>query len=293
MRRLFVLLTIVALSSCSTDVPVSPGGLHKSGETISCIDNSGFDIDLVFVDNGLSKRQRATIELAAIRWEEIIIGDVQDMFYSREDYGYVDAPSWSGKGTRIIIKEPIDDIRIFVSAVQVEGRNFAAIAAPYSTWPDLNRPPIFGWINFDPVSADQLEDSRYGVNTFYNVAVHEIAHALGFHKYYLGYRTSNKPNILSGFTWDEGLLYVGDNATEYLSFMIQGFLSLEDPPPLNGVPLIDGGHLRDSFFGDEAMIAGWSSPYRSPVSIITMLMLKDIGYEIDFSKADDYDLNIT
>ena len=44
-----------------------------------------FNIDLVFTENAFfDRRQRLVIELAAQRWQEVIVGDITNRFYSTE-----------------------------------------------------------------------------------------------------------------------------------------------------------------------------------------------------------------
>ena len=43
-------------------------------------------------------------------------------------------------------------------------------------------------------------------------------------------------------------------------------------------------------FGDELMVTGLIRDYKSPLSTITLGFFKDIGYDVDFSVADSYEV---
>ncbi len=59
------------------------------------------------------------------------------------------------------------------------------------------------------------------------------------------------------------------------------------------MPLESGGddsHWRQSVFGDELMTPNWVWPYAKRLSAITIQVLADIGYQVDVSQADAYQL---
>src|SRR5882762_5985967 len=49
-------------------------------------------------------------------------------------------------------------------------------------------------------------------------------------------------------------------------------------------------HWRLSVFGDELMVSIVSRGFKSPLSSITLGFFKDIGYNVDFSVADPYEV---
>ena len=77
MNRFIVLLTLIALSSCSTDAPVSPGGLHKSGKA----NDYFFPYDVVIEDE-IPQREGEKLSI------EIITAQSSDPF-TEEEIGWI------------------------------------------------------------------------------------------------------------------------------------------------------------------------------------------------------------
>ena len=51
------------------------------------------------------------------------------------------------------------------------------------------------------------------------------------------------------------------------------------------------GHWRESVFGSELMTPNLFVNRREPLSVITLEALTDMGYYVDLSFADDYELD--
>ena len=49
-------------------------------------------------------------------------------------------------------------------------------------------------------------------------------------------------------------------------------------------------HWRFLVFGDELMASELAPHYRSPLSAITLGLFADLGYSVDFSVADSYEV---
>jgi hypothetical protein len=49
-------------------------------------------------------------------------------------------------------------------------------------------------------------------------------------------------------------------------------------------------HWRLIVFGDELMVPAVSRDFKSPLSVITLGLFKDLGYDVDFSVADPYEV---
>ena len=222
----------------------------------------GFDVDIRFIDGSLTAAQKNVILQAAARWEEIITGDLPDAFTTDGLF--------------------VDDVAIDVFAGSIDGAgNVVADAMPFAA--DL-RPgsmlPARAQIRMDSEDLSLLEEGR-----LFNIAVHEIAHALGF-----------------GSLWDAdhmGLVFGagggdpqfnGPAATaEYNS--IFGLSASSVPLENTGGEGTRDAHWRQSGFDDELMTGtgdfGGSSGH-TPLSRITAASLADLGYQVDLGKADPY-----
>ncbi|WP_010302444.1 zinc metalloendopeptidase [Candidatus Odyssella thessalonicensis] len=115
-----------------------------------------------------------------------------------------------------------------------------------------------------------------------NIVTHELIHALGF-----------------GTLWEEDQLvkvgrsgrsyFIGKNATRVYSRLTQKKQA--------GVPLQKGGgegtagaHWSETIFYNELMTGYYNTDEINPLSKLTLASLKDMGYEVDYSKADSYHL---
>jgi hypothetical protein len=119
--------------------------------------------------------------------------------------------------------------------------------------------------------------------TFRGVITHEIGHTLGFNP------GSYLPrNLAGGGTADPYF----SGATARAEFTKHGAWYTGATVPLeshNGNGPNDP-HWRYIVFGDELMVGEIAVGTRSPLSTITLGYFKDLGYEVDFSVADSYEV---
>ena len=261
LRFLFATLILVA---CSDQESINPVAVSK---TEVCPEDEGYDIDIVFMDDFLTDRQKGLVRRAADRWEQIIVGDVP-------------AQSFTGQvklNNRFTLEGTIDDIRIFVSVRELDHINGNIGAVAYNLaggWP-----PYAGYIDLDPDGINDFQRSTIGEDILYKVILHEMGHCVGIY----ASKLRNFAIEYENFGW----FFAGEKATAVFARIV-GF----DIP---GVPLYSSNvrasnmsHWRDEVVGDELMIAGWFRPNRAPLSVITIAALEDLGYSVDYRMADDY-----
>jgi subtilisin family serine protease len=221
---------------------------------------AGFQIALSFPDASLTPAQRAVFQQAANRWQEIIVGDLPN----------VTDPSTG---------QVIDDILILATAPIIDGAGgILGQAGPTEVRTGAKGLPWKGVMEFDSADVAVLEAD----GTFKDVVLHEMGHVLGFGTLWQQF------GLVTGLGGTDPL-YVGTNA-------LREYRSLFGVPAATGVPVENqggagtaGGHWRESVFDTELM-TGFAEPAgtRMPISRITVGAMQDLGYQVNYARADAY-----
>jgi subtilisin family serine protease len=220
----------------------------------------GFQIALVFPDNSLTSSQQITFQQAASRWQDIIVGDLPDV-------------------TDPATGRVIDDILIVATAPAIDGvGGVLGQAGPDAYRPGARGLPWKGTMEFDTADVAALEAG----GQFLDVILHEMAHVLGFGSLWQRF------NLVEGLAGNNPI-YVGSNA-------LREFRSIFNSPTASGVPVQNTGgpgtagvHWRESVLDTELM-TGFSEPAgtRNPISRITIGAMQDLGYQVNYRRADVY-----
>ena len=211
---------------------------------------SQYNITLTFTDD-VTPSQRASILAAVRRWEKILVGDLPD-------------------------EAGIDDIRINVSVIDIDGVGGALAQAMPTTLRTGSSLPLEGIFEFDVNDIDALIAS----GKMDTVVLHEVAHALGF-----GTIWTDLALLRNGGTVDPR--FTGAVATrEYNTLYSNAELSV----PVEGLPAGAGSidaHWRESIFGTELMTMA-IEPVGTvePLSRVTAGQFADLGYMVNMDQAD-------
>ena len=178
---------------------------------------------------------------------------------------------------------PLDEthhnLLLFVSVGDIDGPGGALAFTGVCRLSNRDTLPILSNIRFDRADLDSM-DAR---GTLQGVVMHEMGHALGF-----------DPNAYVS----KGLSGGGTN-DPFFSGMTARSEFAKHGAWYTGVtvPLEDSRglgprdpHWRLSVFGDELMVSIVGRGLKSPLSTITLGFFKDIGYDVDFSVADPYEV---
>ena len=263
----------LSASSINDHIPV----LERSGATVRFdppFRVGDFDIELVFLDDHFTGKQKRVIEYAARRWMSIIREDLPDYTFTQ---------GWSGEcgdqSYEIPSGERIDDLRIYVGSVERIGdvrihvANEEVVYEPNAfAGPRLSREtflPILGCVTVNLKSFDSLS-----LSYLLNMWLHEMGHVLGigtaimYESDFLQDSSDdphfNGPRAIAAFDDAGGRDYTGAKVPVEKS----------------------GGHWRSPVLGDELM----SSSGISMLSAITVQALADLGYVVDVTQADPYTL---
>ena len=238
-------------------------------ESTSGTSGGNFNIELVFVnDNDFTSSQKAVFRQAARHWMSIITEDLRDTDFSTNPYNEWDADL----GTRIRVNDTVDDLRIFIRAISIDGSgDTLGRAGPFWIRRDTYL-PILGKIYLDTADLQRIEDE----GILWSVVLHEMGHVLGI-----------------GSLWEDLDLLRGSSSNRYFTgpLSVQAFNNAGGRN-YNGAKVpteSDSSHWRESVFGNELMTPTHSYD-SNPLSAITIQSLADLGYRVDVSQADRYSL---
>jgi Leishmanolysin len=227
-----------------------------------------FTITLRFI-NPPTADQRAFFETAAAKWQGIITGDVPDAtgtIPARVCGNSFRTPSFNGT---------IDDILIDVLLQPIDGPGAVLGAAGPCVIRSADQLTEYGLMFFDTDDLAFLEQN----DILDEVVTHEMGHVLGFGTLWnFGGRS-----LLQGTAADPR--FVGPNA-------IAGYHDVGGRGV--SVPVEDGGgpgtrlsHWDEETF-DEELMTGFIALGNSPLSVMTIGSMADLGYVVDPAAADRY-----
>ncbi len=230
------------------------------GQSVDTKVEGAFAIEVRFLA-GLNDRQQSAFANAAMRWTDIIVGELPPV--------QVDG-------------EVIDDVLILAEGAQIDGPGrVLGQAGPTHLRPmgagSTAAIPAKGRMTFDTADLEQLEDA----GTLDDVITHEMGHVLG-----VGTIWSQKELLNNAGT--DNPVFIGAGARrEY------GALIGEDP---TDVPVENRGgrgtadsHWREELFRNELM-SGFIGSTGNPLSRLTAASMGDLGYDINLDAAEPYEL---
>lgn len=245
---------IAALSAKGVDVIFTP------------LPDESFDIDIEFVDNGLTPRLQAQVLEAAARWERAIVRGLPEATFERSS-GSCSNGSFPPTDLSRTSANPVDDL--FVQVAVAPLGSSAGRGGPCVTRREGLQLPAYGTVRLDTEFVSRAIANNSDI---INVATHEIGHVLGI-------GSNSWARRISG-SGSDNPVYVGDGARrEYEALGGAGSV----PVQIN----IES-HWRGGDLGAELM----TPANGSVLSRITLCSLADLGYEVDLSAADEFSLPI-
>lgn len=260
-------LSVYTSSYVATPTQVRASGCAGGG--------AGYAITLCFTSQ-VSDSQRAVFERSAGRWSEIIREDLPDVA------GEIPAGLCSETQPRIDMT--IDDLLIFASVVDIDGAGKILGQAGPCMLRSAGKLPVAGVMQFDRADLQSLESQ----GSLGSLILHEMGHVLGI-----------------GTVWSElGLLQNPSTATSSPDTHFSGAGAIDGFVAVGGttypgmkVPVENTGgagtrnsHWRESVLRSELM-TGYLAPGTSPLSVVTIRSLADLGYTVDPTAADGFSLS--
>ncbi|HEX2217275.1 MAG TPA: leishmanolysin-related zinc metalloendopeptidase [Gemmatimonadales bacterium] len=229
--------------------------------------SNAYTITLRFI-NEPTAAQREFFEVAAAKWQGILVGDVPDAS------GVIPARSCGNDFSTPAFRGTVDDVLIDVLLQPIDGPGAVLGAAGPCLARNADLLTLYGIMFFDTDDLDFLQ--QFGILD--EVVVHEMGHVLGIGTLWNFGRT-----LLQGTATDPR--FVGPNG-------VAGFQEVGGRG--NSIPVEeDGGggtafaHWDDETFDTELM-TGFVGTGESPLSVMTIGSMADLGYEVNNAAADPY-----
>lgn len=226
-----------------------------------------YKIELRFI-NPPTADQRQFFETAAAKWQSILVGDVDDAS------GTIPARSCGNSIPTPTFKGTVDDVLIDVLLQPIDGPGAVLGSAGPCLARNADLLTLYGVMFFDTDDLAFLQEN----DVLDEVIVHEMGHVLGIGTLWNFGRT-----LLQGTAADPR--FVGPNAIA--GFHEVGGRGATVPVEEDGGPGTRFGHWDDDTFDTELM-TGFIGLGESPLSVMTIGSMADLGYEVDNSPADRY-----
>ena len=249
-------------------------------------DPNAFNIEVVWIGGEPSGEHRAAFNAAVTRWENIITGDIPDVFVDANEGGTIEGVKVFGL---------VDDLLIYARLANIDGRGETLGIAGPREMRTHSKLPIVAQMTFD--TSDLSDFTPEALQDLY---LHEMGHCLGIGTVWKRLDLLKNPSIITLIILP---LEVDDADTHFA-----GAEAIEAFNDAGGTDYTDGkvpvenekggsgtrdGHWRQSVFGPNELMEGFASPgaaTRQPLSAITIQSLADLGYIVDVRQADAYTL---
>ena len=253
-----VLSTSVCLACGGSDSPVEP---PVTGPQIEIRYVPGPEI--------LTAQQRSVVDAAVDKWTRALSKNLGTF--------RLDKPANDCFRGQPRISETHQNLLVLLLVADIDGPSRNLAYTQVCAVSEQDQLPILSQIRIDRVDLDSIQ--ARGILPA--VIMHELGHALGFSP-----QSYLPKHLAAGGTNDPH--FTGATARskfhEHGAWYTGVTVPLEDESGRGP----NDPHWRMSVFGDELMVAAASRDLRGPLSVITLGLFADLGYEVDFSVADPY-----
>ncbi len=271
-------MSLFALSACNSS-------LGTDGDID--LRSTNYKIDIHFVGQSFGSARRQIFLDAATRWASIITGDLPSVTLNQPQENVCGFKEGSISGT-------IDDLLIIAIISDLDGPGKILGAAFPSLVRNGDELTAIGCMVFDSADITSLEKQ----GELSNVVLHEMGHVLGIGSFWQPISGFNSRNLLDFRT--NSFMQTCNTATKFSQKPVfKGELANLEYQALGGIgptPVEDEygagtqcSHWDEGIFVHELM-TGFSNEGEMPLSRLTIASLADLGYKVDFSKADPYEL---
>ena len=221
--------------------------------------------------SSLSAEHQSLIAAAADKWTRALSknrGDFPLNFPA--NHCFVGAPR---------LNEVHHNLLVFVSIGDLDGSSGQLAFTAVCSLSDQDALPVVAHIRLDRADLVWMAEQK----VLAGVITHEMGHALGFNpQSYLAKGLAAGGVTDPYFSGGTARAKFAEHGDWYMGVRVP----LEDSHD-NGP---NDPHWRFVIFGDELMAGELGPKYRSPMSVITLGLFADLGYNVDFSVADSYEV---
>jgi hypothetical protein len=254
---LFALSTSVCLA-CGSDSPVGPPRLRTPLMEVRFLTH-------------VSPQYQEVVSAAAAKWTRALSKD-------RGEFPLISPANQCFAGEPRL-NETHENLLVFVSIGEIDGPNgqlgFTAVCS-VSEEDDL---PVVAHVRLDTADVAWMVEQE----VFAGVVTHELGHALGFNP-----ATYLAKGLAAGDVADP--YFTGSTARARFQEHGAWYTGVTVPLENSNDKGVNDPHWRFVVFWDELMAGELGAHYRLPMSVITLGLFADIGYNVDFSVADSYEV---
>jgi hypothetical protein len=172
------------------------------------------------------------------------------------------------------------NLLLFMSVEELDGQGGNLAFTEICNMSDRDILPVVSHISLDRADLDSL----VARGILFGVIMHEMGHALGFNPQ--SYLTKSLTGGGGTDPFFSGTTARGEFA-KHGAWYTGTTVPLEDD---NGGLGPNDPHWRLRVFGDELMVSSLIRGFKSPLSTVTLGFFKDLGFDVDFSVADPYEV---
>ncbi|MDO4246701.1 MAG: leishmanolysin-related zinc metalloendopeptidase [Deinococcus sp.] len=251
-----------SLSALPEDPYASLSPLAEQGRKGGTTTSDPYNITLNFAP-GSDSRVVSAMNAAATRWQGIVTQGLSAVNVNIPAGNCGSNPAFSGT---------VDDILVFTGSKSIDGPGGVLAQSGPCSVRSSGGLTVYSTLIFDSADLDGF------ASQLTDIAVHELGHSLG-----LGSLWSYKGLTSGAGTTDPR--YLGTNGNrEYAA--LGGTLG-QTPEENTGGSGTAEAHWRERTFGNELM-TGYLGSGSNPLSRLSIAGLADLGYSVDYSKADSY-----
>lgn len=266
--------TLGTTATTQTLVATSPSLPGVSATFTASASASQFDIDVRFIGNVVNPAVRQAFLVAANKWKQVIIGDLQRTI---ANIPAGDCDTWIPA-----INETINDVVIFarVTAIDSAGGpngNILGQAGPCAANTRTNL-TAYGLMEFDEYDLDVL----LAEGSLVDVITHEMGHVLG-----IGTLWNYRRSLLVGEGTNDPYFAGASGRAQFAALNTLTYSGNPVPVENSGGDGTRDSHWRENVLRNELM-TGFLNRGSNPLSRLSVGSLQDMGYTVNLGAADGY-----